>query len=61
MQYVPMIQKIQAAGKSVVVDPDLEDLNAFMDAVSPEGILLCINEHDEAVQHEVINALLKWK
>ena len=61
MQYVPMIQKIQAAGKSVVVDLDLENLNAFMDAVKPEGILLCINEHDETVQADVIASLLKWK
>ena len=60
MQYVPMIQKIQNAGKSVVVDLDLEDLNAFMGAVSPEGILLCVNEHDETVQKEVITSLLKW-
>jgi len=61
MQYVPMIQKIQRAGKSVVVDLDLHDLEIFMAAVSPEGILLCINEHDEAVQGDVINALMKWK
>jgi len=61
MQYVPMIRKIQATGKSVVVDLDLPDLEAFMDAVSPEGILPCLNEHDEAVQLDVLNALLKWK
>jgi len=61
MQYVPMIQKIQQAGKSVVVDLDLQDLEPFINAVSPEGILLCINEHDEVVQNDIINTLLKWK
>jgi len=61
LQYIPMIRKIQKAGKSVVVDLDLEDLTPFMDAVSPEGILFSINEHSETVQNEVIDALLKWK
>jgi hypothetical protein len=61
MQYVPMIKKIQAAGKSVVVDLDPQDLNAFMGDVSPEGILLCINEHEAQVQDEIIAAVRKWK
>ena len=61
MQWVPLIQRIQAAGKSVVVDLHLDELEPFMDAVRPEGILLCIDESNPEVQQQVLNKLLKWK
>ena len=61
MQWVPLIKKIQAAGKSAVVDLHLNELDDFMDAVRPEGILLCMDESDPEVQKEVLNKLLKWK
>jgi len=61
MQWVPFIKKIQAAGKSVVVDLELNELDPFLDAVRPEGILLCMDEHDPEVQDVVLGKLLKWK
>lgn len=61
MQWIPMIQRIQAAGKSAVVDLTLDELEPFMDAVRPEGILLCIDEPDAQVQQQVLDRLLKWK
>ena len=61
MQWVPLIQRIQAAGKSAVVDLHLSELEDFMAAVRPEGILLCIDESDPEVQKEVLKRLLKWK
>lgn len=42
MQWVPMIKKIQAAGKSLVLDLTLEELESFMAAVKPEGVFLCL-------------------
>ena len=61
MQWVPLIEHIQAANKSVVVDLHLDELEPFMEAVQPEGILLCIDESDPEVQARVLDKLLKWK
>ncbi len=61
LQWIPLIQKIQAAGKSVVVDLHLNELEAFMDAVAPEGVLLCIDESDPEIQRAVLLRLLKWR
>ena len=42
LQWIPLIKRIQSAGKSVVVDLKPKELEAFMAQVSPEGIFLCI-------------------
>ena len=61
MQWVPFIQKIQSHGKSVLVDLKLHELDEFMEAVRPEGILLCMDESDAEVQQQVLDKLLTWK
>ena len=61
MQWVELIRRIQAAGKSVVVGLTLAELEPFLDAVRPEGILLCIDEPERETQQAVIDRLLKWK
>jgi len=61
MQWVPLIQKIQAGGKSVVVDLHLSELDPFMDAVRPEGILICMDESSADTQQAVLEKLLTWK
>ncbi len=35
MQWVPLIERVQAAGKSIIVDLKLSELEAFMSAVRP--------------------------
>ena len=60
MQWVPFIQKIQAAGKSVVVDLQLSELESFIKECRPKGILLCIAA-DAQTQKDVIKRVLKWK
>lgn len=60
MQWVPLIKKIQSAGKSVVVDLQLSELDDFMDIVKPEGILLCIAAHS-GMQSDIIKKVKKWK
>jgi hypothetical protein len=60
MQWVPFIRKIQAAGKSVVVDLAVSELEPFMQAVKPEGIYLCIAA-EPAIQHDIIRKVEKWK
>lgn len=61
LQWVPLIQKIQAAGKSVVVDLHLNELEDFMGSVAPEGVLLCIDESNPETQQAVLKRLLKWR
>lgn len=60
MQWVPFIKKIQAAGKSVVVDLQLGELESFMAEVDPKGIFLCINAQPE-IQQDIIRKVEKWK
>lgn len=60
MQWVPFIKKIQAAGKSVVVDLKVPELEPFMKVVNPKGILLCINA-DPDIQPGIIKKIEKWK
>ena len=60
MQWVPLIKKVQAAGKSLVIDLQLSELEPFMQAVSPVGILLCIDAGVD-LQAAVIRRVMKWK
>ena len=58
-QWLPVIRKIQAAGKGVVVDLQLSELEPFIDAMKPDGIYLCIAA-DEGDQPDIIQRLEKW-
>lgn len=60
MQWVPLIRKIQQAGKSVVVDLLPEELDDFMEAVRPEGIFLCISA-DQKDYQDIIRHIEKWR
>ena len=59
MQWVPLLKRIQAAGKSVVVDLQLNELEEFIGAMKPEGVFLCLAA-DEDIQPEIINRVEKW-
>lgn len=41
-QWIPLIKKIRAAGKSVLVDVPAEELDEFMSQLPREGLFLCI-------------------
>jgi hypothetical protein len=60
MQWVPLIKKVQAAGKSLVIDLQVSELDSFMKEIRPEGILLCIDA-DINAQKDIIRKVLKWK
>lgn len=60
MQWVPLIRKIQAAGKSVIVDLHVSELEPFMREIRPKGIFLCIDA-EPGVQESVIKKVEKWK
>lgn len=60
MQWLPVIKRIQAAGKGVVVDLQLAELEPFMAQVAPEGIFLCISA-EEDMQDALLQRLTKWR
>jgi len=59
MQWVPLIEKVQAAGKSVIVDLQLHELDEFMSVVSPDGIMLWIPA-GPADQGDVLEKVKTW-
>ena len=59
MQWLPLIKRIQAAGKSVLVDLQLAELEEFIENMDPKGLMLCIAA-DETIQPEVIKRVEKW-
>ena len=59
LQWIPLIRRIQAAGKSVVVDLKPHELEPFMEEIDPEGIFLCIAAQ-EYEQEAILRRLLKW-
>ena len=61
MQWIDFIKKIQAAGKSLVIDLMTDELEPFLDCMSPKGIYLCVPEKDPENQKKIIDRLLRWK
>lgn len=59
MQWLDVIKKIQAAGKGVVVDLQLDELEPFMAAMKPQGLFLCLAA-EESSQPDILKRLMKW-
>ncbi len=59
MQWLPQLKKIQNAGKSLVIDLQLHELEPFMQEMKREGILLCLAAAPE-LQPEIIKRVEKW-
>lgn len=59
MQWVPLLKRIQAAGKSIVVDLQLDELEPFIAVMKPEGVLLCLGV-EPALQETVLRRVAKW-
>lgn len=60
LQWVPLIRKIQKAGKSVVVDLELEEMEDFLSLVKPNGIFMCLPVEDEWEQQQILKRIEKW-
>ena len=58
-QWLPVIRKIQAAGKGVVVDLQLTELEPFIAAMKPDGLFLCIAA-EERDQPNILKRIEKW-
>jgi hypothetical protein len=59
LQWMPVIRRIQAAGKGVIVDLKLHELEPFIDAMRPEGIYLCLAAPEDE-QPAILKRLEKW-
>jgi hypothetical protein len=59
LQWVPLLKRILAAGKSVLVDVPLAELDEFMHRVPREGVFLCLGVA-EGQEPEVIRRVLRW-
>lgn len=59
MQWLPTIRKIQAAGKGVIVDLQLDELEPFIGAMKADGLYLCIAA-DEKDQPDILNRIERW-
>jgi len=60
MQWLPVIKKIQAAGKGVIVDLQLHELEPFIAAIRPEGLYLCMSA-PESIQPDIVKRLERWQ
>ena len=59
LQWIPLIEKIQAAGKSVVVDLEPEEIDEFVKRVDPTGIMIW-TPAEPRDQAEVIQRVKRW-
>jgi hypothetical protein len=59
MQWVPLLKRLQAVGKSVVVDLQLSELEDFIAAMDPEGVFLCMAVEEDQ-QLDVIARIATW-
>ena len=61
LQWAPLIKRVQAAGKSIIVDLQPQELEPFMDAVDPKGIFLWIGTESDEEELAILKRLEKWK
>jgi hypothetical protein len=59
LQWLHVIKRIQAAGKGVVVDLQLSELEPFIAAMKPDGLYLCIAA-EEKIQPDILKRLKEW-
>ena len=60
MQWIPLIKRIQAAGKGVVVDIAPEELEGFISELRPEGLYLCVATDSVEEEKAVLERVKKW-
>ena len=61
LQWVPYLKSIVKAGKSVILDLKVSELDAFIGEFDkPDGIMLCIPSDDTEEQEAIIKRVEKW-
>jgi hypothetical protein len=59
LQWVPLLKRILAAGKSILVDVPMEELDGFMARMPRQGVFLCLGV-EEGQEPEVIRRVARW-
>jgi len=59
LQWVPLLQRIQAAGKSVIIDLQPDELEPFIAAMKPEGVFLCL-AIEAGLESEIMRRVPRW-
>lgn len=59
LQWIPLIKQIRAAGKSVLVDVPIEELDEFMKQIPREGIFLCLGVK-EGAEADTLKRVERW-
>lgn len=58
-QWVPLIHRVRAAGKSIMIDLQPEELEAFIAEFRPEGLFLCIDAPAD-LQPALLRRIEQW-
>jgi len=59
LQWVPLLKRILAAGKSVLVDVPLEELDGFIAQMPRDGVFLCLGA-PEGQEPEILKRVERW-
>lgn len=59
--FIPQLQKIQRAGKGLVLLPDKDELPALLDALSPDGVMYIVRDAANEQEAMAISALIAEK
>lgn len=59
LQWVPLLKRVLAAGKSVLIDVPMEELDGFMQQMPREGVFLCLGVQ-EGQEAETIRRVERW-
>jgi hypothetical protein len=59
MQWVPLLKRVLNAGKSIMVDVPLPELEDFIAAMPREGLFLCLDVED-GMQDGILRRVAKW-
>lgn len=59
LQWLPLLKKIRAAGKSILVDVPIEELDDFMRQMPREGIFLCLGVKD-GTEADTLKRIERW-
>ena len=59
LQWLPLLRRILTAGKSILVDVPMEELEGFMNQMPREGVFLCLGVK-EGQEAAIIQRVLRW-
>jgi hypothetical protein len=59
LQWIPLLERILAAGKSILVDVPLEELEGFIELMPREGVFLCMGV-EEGQEPAILKRVSKW-